>query len=441
MSVTPHSQTYTSVLAALDLPCQHRVGNTRPHPRFEQRASLVTLTQHGQAVSRRHRAAGYHLSSSAVLDNRQPQLQFFLRSSKISRVSRRAPSRAVRCAANSLQGDALSGDTGAVREEGADVVAGATVIAATQAGSEEARGEAVEGQGAEKQEGPRLACPVCLRPLDVSFRSKQRSFSMQSAPSARLQCAPCRRTYTARAGFADLVLTAGVTQYIEPPLPSRSETFKNPLVSFAYERGWRQSFAGFGFPGPDEEFLMAQRLFHEQKGGLLVDLSCGSGLFTRRFAASQDWRHVAAADLSPAMLEQTAQYIRDDPLLREQQSAISLLRVDVSRLPFPSASVDAIHAGAALHCWPSPSLAMAEISRVLRPGGRFVATTFLLPKAPIADELFKPLRKQLSVSQQLPFRYWEPEELEELMGLAGLENYTSDIRSQYIMLSAQKPSR
>lgn len=31
------------------------------------------------------------------------------------------------------------------------------------------------------------------------------------------------------------------------------------------------------------------------------------------------------------------------------------MRADISRLPFVSSSVDAVHAGAAIHCWPSPS--------------------------------------------------------------------------------------
>jgi ubiquinone/menaquinone biosynthesis C-methylase UbiE len=29
-----------------------------------------------------------------------------------------------------------------------------------------------------------------------------------------------------------------------------------------------------------------------------------------------------------------------------------LIRCDVSRLPFASGSLDAVHAGAAMHCWP-----------------------------------------------------------------------------------------
>jgi hypothetical protein len=37
---------------------------------------------------------------------------------------------------------------------------------------------------------------------------------------------------------------------------------------------------------------------------------------------------------------------------------LALVRADISRLPFASCSVDAIHAGAAIHCWPSPSNAV-----------------------------------------------------------------------------------
>lgn len=64
---------------------------------------------------------------------------------------------------------------------------------------------------------------------------------------------------------------------------------------------------------------------------------------------------------------------------------IVAVRADVGRLPFATGTVDAIHAGAAIHCWPNPQAAMAEISRVLKPGGIFVASTFLTPFAPLGE--------------------------------------------------------
>jgi len=65
-------------------------------------------------------------------------------------------------------------------------------------------------------------------------------------------------------------------------------------------------------------------------------------------------------------------------------------------LPACLPAVAAVHAGAAIHCWPNPQAALAEISRVLRPGGVFVASTFLNFAAPLGqlvgnDELVAPL--------------------------------------------------
>ena len=39
-------------------------------------------------------------------------------------------------------------------------------------------------------------------------------------------------------------------------------------------------------------------------------------------------------------------------------SAYTLLRADAGRLPFATGSVAAIHAGAAIHCWPDPMAAV-----------------------------------------------------------------------------------
>ena len=51
-----------------------------------------------------------------------------------------------------------------------------------------------------------------------------------------------------------------------------------------------------------------------------------------------------------------------------------------------SDSVGGVHAGAAIHCWPQPREAVAEIARVLEPGGAFCGTTFLTPQLPFADD-------------------------------------------------------
>lgn len=46
---------------------------------------------------------------------------------------------------------------------------------------------------------------------------------------------------------------------------------------------------------------------------------------------------------------------------------------------------------------------------------------------------------QAAVSRSKVFKYWEPEELEELFQLCGLSNYTSERRGNFIFLYASRP--
>jgi hypothetical protein len=66
------------------------------------------------------------------------------------------------------------------------------------------------------------------------------------------KCLKCNKTYTSKDIFLDLTVTSGAKEYSELK-PARTELFRSPLVSFLYERGWRQNFNRSGFPGRDEE--------------------------------------------------------------------------------------------------------------------------------------------------------------------------------------------
>lgn len=174
----------------------------------------------------------------------------------------------------------------------------------------------------------------------------------------------------------------GAAEYV----PMR-DLFTSPSVSFAYERGWRQGFAVAGFPGADEEFEMATEYFgpavaDRGQESVLVDMSCATGLFTRRFAKRSEYGRVLGCDYSDSMLNEARRRIRADLDLSSSSttgtSRLDLIRLDVGQIPMQSSSIDALHAGAAMHCWPDIDGALSEIYRVLRAdGGRYFATTFL----------------------------------------------------------------
>jgi len=190
-------------------------------------------------------------------------------------------------------------------------------------------------------------------------------------------------------------LASNLIPFIPPPLRSAlaglpvgdsyvpmRDLFTSPSVSFAYERGWRQGFGRAGFPGADKEAAMAMEYFEPAMSRsdtkVLVDMSCATGLFTRRFAASGKYKRVLGCDYSESMLTEARRRIESDRDLRNLKGTqLDLVRLDVGRIPMQDASVDALHAGAAMHCWPDLPAAASEIYRVLKPGGRYFATTFL----------------------------------------------------------------
>ncbi|GFQ05201.1 uncharacterized methyltransferase at2g41040 chloroplastic [Phtheirospermum japonicum] len=197
-----------------------------------------------------------------------------------------------------------------------------------------------------------FACPICYEPL---IRKGPSGFNLPAIYRSGFKCRMCNKSYSSKNVYLDLTVTSGTKEYNEFK-PAGTEIFRSPLVSFVYERGWRQNFNRSGFPGPDEEFNMSQKYFKPSEGGVLVDVSCGSGLFSRKFAISGAYSRVIALDYSENMLRQCFDFIKNDDTILS--SSFALVRADVSRLPFSSGSIDAVHAGAALHCWPSPSNAV-----------------------------------------------------------------------------------
>ncbi|XP_065848252.1 uncharacterized methyltransferase At1g78140, chloroplastic [Euphorbia lathyris] len=278
-----------------------------------------------------------------------------------------------------------------------------------------------------------LACPICYEPLSAIG---DRILSVDSTRSSSFECGSCKKTYSGKESHLELTVASGDSKY-EDSMPLATEFFRTPLISFLYERGWRQNFVWGGFPGPEKEFELTKEYMKPVLGGNIIDASCGSGLFSRLFAKSGLFSLVVALDYSENMLKQCYDFIKQEENFPKEK--LILVRADISRLPFVSGSVDAVHAGAAIHCWPSPPAAVAEISRVLRPGGVFVGTTFILDWPFGYVPLLGPFRQnmmQLSGSQL----FLNERELEDICRACGLVGFTATRNRQFIMFSARRPN-
>jgi len=97
-------------------------------------------------------------------------------------------------------------------------------------------------------------------------------------------------------------------------------------------------------------------------GARVLDVPCGGGVAFRGVPPGADLRYVAA-DLSPLMLGRARRQA-----VRRGVPAV-FAQVSVERLPFPAETFDLCLTYNGLHCFPDPASALAEMARVLRPGG------------------------------------------------------------------------
>ena len=110
----------------------------------------------------------------------------------------------------------------------------------------------------------------------------------------------------------------------------------------------------------------------------VLDLGCGAGHTALAFAPRV--AEVVAVDLAEAMLAQGSRLARERGI-----ENIDFRIGDVERLALPDASFDVVTSRFSAHHYPAPERALAEVVRLLRPGGTFLLADSVAPEAPGCD--------------------------------------------------------
>lgn len=143
-----------------------------------------------------------------------------------------------------------------------------------------------------------------------------------------------------------------------------------------YERWWRPALGrvakGIRGPGMEDEHRIADRLLELHPGDGVLDVACGTGNFTRRFARAVGPEGLAVGiDLSETMLARAV----TDTGAAGLEGQTAYIRGDAERLPFRDHAFDAVCCFAALNLMSDPMLAIEDMARVLTPGGRIALFT------------------------------------------------------------------
>jgi demethylmenaquinone methyltransferase/2-methoxy-6-polyprenyl-1,4-benzoquinol methylase len=124
----------------------------------------------------------------------------------------------------------------------------------------------------------------------------------------------------------------------------------NGLLSLGFDRSWRRA---------------AVQALALRDGERMLDVATGTGALALEVFRRHPHVHVTGCDLNERMLA-----------VAQQRAAalgapIELMRCDAGTLPFASGTFDAVSLAFAVDDMPDRDACIAEIVRVLRPGGRF----------------------------------------------------------------------
>jgi demethylmenaquinone methyltransferase/2-methoxy-6-polyprenyl-1,4-benzoquinol methylase len=139
------------------------------------------------------------------------------------------------------------------------------------------------------------------------------------------------------------------------------------LLSFGRDRRWKANLVALAGVGP---------------GTRALDLAAGTGDIA--FGLAANGARVTALDITHRMLQlAAAKRIASDPL-----TSVTFVTGDMMALPFPDASFDLVTTGYGIRNVPVIEPALAEIGRVLRPGGLLLSLDFDRPAHPLVRGVY-----------------------------------------------------
>jgi SAM-dependent methyltransferase len=164
----------------------------------------------------------------------------------------------------------------------------------------------------------------------------------------------------------------------------RSERFTAAIYDAGVKHDSVARIGAWAMWGADLQpmFTDIARLANLPVGASVLDIPCGGGLAFRGLSTGQAVNYVAA-DISPYMLQRA----RREASRRGVQDAIEFVEADVTALQFADATFDLCVTYNGLHCLPDPRAALAELVRVLRPGGTLRGTSCVTGRGPRKDAL------------------------------------------------------
>lgn len=192
----------------------------------------------------------------------------------------------------------------------------------------------------------------------------------------------------------------------QQPRHQRDVEYDDDSVSFL-ETLWGEGYLSPG--GPEEIRAVLDGL--ELRGLTVLDIGCGSGGITLSLAADYGAARVIGIDVEQPVLDKARRRARD----RGLEDRVEFTRIDPGPLPFPDQSFDIVFSKDAMIHIPDKEALFQDIFRLLRPGGRLLASDWLIAH----DDEPSPEMKQYIEQEGLSFNMASPDRYRRAMEAAG----------------------
>jgi ubiquinone/menaquinone biosynthesis C-methylase UbiE len=126
-----------------------------------------------------------------------------------------------------------------------------------------------------------------------------------------------------------------------------------------YDRSWLQRV----FFGPVHAHVIAVATQAVPQAGTVLDVGCGTGLLLQWLGQAYPTAHLAGVDAAPGMAQ-----------VAVRRHRIAAVVGIAERLPFRSGSVELLVSTISFHHWGDQRRGLAEVRRVLVPGGHLLLT-------------------------------------------------------------------
>src|SRR5258706_6572782 len=131
-----------------------------------------------------------------------------------------------------------------------------------------------------------------------------------------------------------------------------------------YENFWQKQLK------PAQDLLLTLAMLKDSEK--VIDIACGTGLISFRAAAAVgDTGSVLGTDISDKMISSSIETAR-----KENWGNVRFVRMDAEELNVPDNSYEVALCSLGLMYFPDPLKAMKEMHRVLKPGGRGIASVW-----------------------------------------------------------------